>query len=102
MKRFPLSPSLLFSLFLWYHPEATKRLYTMLCSFFIVSLILPNGWTLMLVGMVTVSIFSNIMVTSLTALFIGFGIGIKLFIIDNVYRKYPKVKKNILDFVRLT
>jgi hypothetical protein len=64
----------------------------MLCSFFILSLIFPNRWTLTLVGTVAVSILSNIMITLLlTALFIGFGVGIKLFIIDNVYRKYPKV-----------
>ena len=67
----------------------------MLCSFFILSLVFPNRWTLTLVGMATVSIFSNIRITLLlTELlnFIGFGVGIKLFIIDNVYRKYPKVK----------
>jgi hypothetical protein len=86
-------PSSIFSLFLWHYPEATKRLYTMLCSFFVLSLIFPNRWTLTLVGMAAVSIFNYAMITSslLTALFIGFGIGIKLFIIDNVYRKYPKV-----------
>ena len=37
------------------------------------------------------------MITSLLKyalhVFIGIGAGIKLFIIDNVYRKYPKVKK---------
>ncbi len=26
-------------------------------------------------------------------IFIGLGIGYKLFIIDNIYRKYPKVKE---------
>ena len=29
---------------------------------------------------------------------IGFGAGFKLFIIDNIYRKYPKVKYQILFF----
>jgi len=58
------------SLLLWHQPEATQRLFTMLCLGFVMSLFLSTSYLLT---------------------FIGLGAGVKLFITDTIYRRYPKV-----------
>ncbi|XP_064400185.1 GRAM domain-containing protein 4-like isoform X2 [Halichondria panicea] len=60
------------NLLLWHQPEATRRLFFFICAACVASLFLSNSYMLTLVG-----------------LFVGF----KLFIIDNIYRKYPKVQE---------
>eukprot|EP00731_Ephydatia_muelleri_P001791 Em0001g1791a len=56
----------------WHPAHATTQLYRMLWAVFVFSLVLPNGYVLSVLGLF---------------------LGIKLFIIDNVYRNYPKVKE---------
>ncbi|XP_022109820.1 GRAM domain-containing protein 4-like isoform X2 [Acanthaster planci] len=59
------------NLVLWGNPEATQKLYTSLLCAFIASVILPGEW-----------------------FFIGAGIflGVKLFITDNIFSRFPRVK----------
>jgi hypothetical protein len=60
------------NLVLWRHPQATRQLYITLWIFLLITLFLPNSYTLTLIGL---------------------GVGFKLFIVDNIYRKYPKVQE---------
>jgi hypothetical protein len=60
------------NLVLWRQPEATRKLYIALLVFLVVSLFLPNSYTLTLIGL---------------------GIGMKLFIVNNIYSKYPRVQE---------
>lgn len=60
------------SVLTWRYPPAARRLFTALCGAFIMSLV------------VDFNILLSIM---------GFNMGIKLFVIDYVYYKFPKVKR---------
>ncbi|ESO91395.1 hypothetical protein LOTGIDRAFT_153833 [Lottia gigantea] len=60
------------SLFSWRHPEASNLLFLTISTFFITSCTLPLPYLFELIGSM---------------------IGFKLFIIDNLYRKYPRLKK---------
>ncbi|XP_065909378.1 GRAM domain-containing protein 4-like [Dysidea avara] len=59
------------NLLLWREPEATMKLYKALCMYFVVSLFVSNSYMFTLIGL---------------------GIGLKLFVTDRIYSKYPKVK----------
>uniref|UniRef100_A0A1X7T3V9 Uncharacterized protein n=1 Tax=Amphimedon queenslandica TaxID=400682 RepID=A0A1X7T3V9_AMPQE len=64
----------------WYQPQSTRKVYTMLCGAFIATLFIPNDYSMTIAGL---------------------GIGFKLFIIDNIYRKYPIVKKKYDGLARM-
>jgi hypothetical protein len=68
------------NLWLWHQPEATRKLYIALLVFLLVTLFLPNSYTLT---------------------FIGLFAGMKLFIVDNIYRKYPRVQEEFDDVDRM-
>lgn len=68
------------NLLYWYQPQATRKIYTFLWIFFVISVCLPNSYTLTLMGL---------------------GVGFKVFIIDNIYRKYPKVKEKYDGMAKL-
>ncbi|CAI8031704.1 GRAM domain-containing protein 4, partial [Geodia barretti] len=68
------------NLWLWRQPEATTKLYIALLLFLLVSLFLPNSYTLT---------------------FIGLFAGMKLFIVDNIYRKYPRVQEEFDNVDRM-
>ncbi|XP_077995617.1 GRAM domain-containing protein 4-like isoform X2 [Glandiceps talaboti] len=59
------------NLFLWEHPESTRKLYATVCVAFIASIFLPGPFLFKLIGLF---------------------LGLKMFIINNIYRKFPKVK----------
>lgn len=60
------------SVLTWRYPPAAKRIFTALCGAFIFSLVVDFNILLFIMGM---------------------NIGIKLFIIDYIYYKFPKVKR---------
>ncbi|XP_019860300.1 PREDICTED: GRAM domain-containing protein 4-like [Amphimedon queenslandica] len=64
----------------WYQPQSTRKVYTMLCGAFIATLFIPNDYSMTIAGL---------------------GIGFKLFIVDNIYRKYPNVKKKYDGLARM-
>ncbi|KAL4226208.1 GRAM domain-containing protein 4 [Mactra antiquata] len=59
------------NLLTWKH-EGTRRVFTMLCLAFLATLFVP---------------------TSFLWRFMGLGFGIKIFIVNGIYNKYPKIKK---------
>jgi len=67
-------------LFTWRHDEASKRLYISLWIAFLATLILPTRYFY---------------------LPFGFGIGIKLFIVSPIYKRFPKVQKRYDNIDRL-
>ena len=75
-----------FSLLLWREPEATMKLYKALCMYFVVSLFVSNSYMFTLIGEVY-----QWLAVLLYCLFLGLGIGLKLFVTDRIYSKYPKV-----------
>jgi len=77
----------LYSLLLWREPDATMKLYKFLCAFFIISLFVSNSYMFTVIGEYNLPISISIINTS----YVGLGIGFKLFIMDHIYRKYPKV-----------
>ena len=154
---FPFSHS--FSLVLWRHPQVTWQVYTALCSLLLVTLFLPNSYTVTLIGIyMTLVIYEMLrktrqgnttqqkdkatqhnlpravtfqrkisclgwdsnpqhshsrhhlqththtptscrgyvytyidIIDCVEYFSAGLGVGIKIFIINNIYRKYPKV-----------
>lgn len=56
----------------WHPAHITAQIYRTMWIVFVLSLFLPNGYVLSIIGVF---------------------IGVKVFIIDTVYRKYPKVKE---------
>ena len=65
------------------------KLYKFLCIFFCVSLFVSNSYMFTAIGKHEINHCMVYMFLNFSS--IGLGIGLKLFIIDNVYRKYPKV-----------
>ncbi|KAK3590730.1 hypothetical protein CHS0354_030965 [Potamilus streckersoni] len=68
------------NLFIWRYPKGTRRVFSMLCVGFIVSCFVP--------------------IASLLT-FIGFSFGMKIFLVDNLYRKYPRLKRKHDSMYRL-
>ncbi|XP_057296319.1 GRAM domain-containing protein 4-like isoform X1 [Hydractinia symbiolongicarpus] len=68
------------NLLLCQHKEATRKIFQMTFSMFIVSILLPTNVFLMVVGLV---------------------VGVKLFVITPIYSRFPKVQRRYDDFQRI-
>ena len=107
----PLPSPLLLSLLLWHQSEATRKLYTYLGFLYRISLHakqlhFDHPWytyqslRLPLPLLISSPPSSNPPQITHVAFLPGLGVGMKLFIINNIYRKYPKVYKIVSKVVQ--